>query len=93
MGQKVFVRSQSVEEAMRYRETWLKALVIMALAAWRLSTPATAEALTSACGRTLCVSDCSEGSYHCDGCPGWTCQESPTILCVATKTLTCDSDS
>lgn len=62
---------------MRLRWLSFQAVVVVALAAWRLASPATLDAAPAGgCGKMYCVgpeSNCSEGSSRCDECAGWVC--------------------
>lgn len=56
---------------------WIRALVIVLLAGWRLSNPPVVEAGTEfACDRQQCLGtmgQCEDGAFECAECPGYSC--------------------
>jgi len=52
----------------------LQATLILAMGAWRLASPARAEAMVeSNCGNVVCGLDCESGELFCQQCPGYAC--------------------
>jgi hypothetical protein len=70
---------------MKGRAQLMKAVVIVMLAAWRLSHPTVADAagVRDACGRMVCGAvNCEDAEWQCAECPGWSClATATTVMC------------
>ena len=86
------------------RGTWVKTLLIIALASWRLAHPATASATTlDPCGvhcSAHTIYECRDGQVdfgsECGGCQNegsWVCSAEPTALCGFQSTVYCGGAS
>lgn len=68
---------------MNRRQLWFQSAIVIALAAWRLASPGTADAAPmDMCGRVMCgAPGCSDAGFNCAECPGYTCTTTGTAYC------------
>lgn len=95
-GSSVSISSYSTEvKIMPKRRLWAGALMVIALAAWRLGNPATAGAAAprGPCGAYICAESCTEADDECEGCEWWQCTTSPTPFCSFSVTILCGGET